>query len=143
MEIANTSATVNKIDTVNKVDVANNLDKDSFLQILVSQLQNQDPLSPMEDKDFIAQMAQFSVLEQMQALNAGFNFSQASSLVGKNVYARTTAADGSEQEIYGKVASVMTVGGAPFLEVNGSIFPYSQNLTVYAPAAESTNPQEV
>ncbi|MDY0396369.1 flagellar hook assembly protein FlgD [Virgibacillus halophilus] len=42
-----------------------NLDKDAFLKILMTQLQNQDPSSPMDDKEFIAQMAQFSQLEQM------------------------------------------------------------------------------
>jgi len=42
------------------------LGKDAFLQILITQLQNQDPTNPMDDREFIAQMAQFSSLEQMQ-----------------------------------------------------------------------------
>ena len=41
------------------------LDKEAFLKLLIAQLANQDPLNPMEDREFIAQMAQFSTLEQM------------------------------------------------------------------------------
>lgn len=47
----------------------NDLDKDAFLRLLTTQLANQDPLNPMEDREFIAQLAQFSSLEQMQNLN--------------------------------------------------------------------------
>lgn len=47
----------------------NDLDKMAFLRLLTTQLANQDPLNPMEDREFIAQLAQFSALEQMQNLN--------------------------------------------------------------------------
>lgn len=73
-----TQATAQVAEKKSSTISANNsaLGKDAFLQILVAQLQNQDPLSPMEDKDFIAQMAQFSSLEQMQDLNKNMQVSQ-------------------------------------------------------------------
>lgn len=75
--------------------INNAMDKDAFLRILVTQLKNQDPSSPMQDKDFIAQMAQFSSLEQMTNLTTsmekffnsqlGNSLSQHSHLIGKKV----------------------------------------------------------
>lgn len=70
---------------------ASNLDKDAFLRILITQLSHQDPLSPLEDKDFIAQMAQFSSLEQManmaKSMDAMKNFSMLGSVnfIGRTV----------------------------------------------------------
>lgn len=52
-----------------KDDVSKN--KDAFLQMMVAQLKNQDPMSPMENQDFLAQMAQFTTVEEIQKLAAG------------------------------------------------------------------------
>jgi flagellar basal-body rod modification protein FlgD len=68
------------------------LDKDAFFRLLITQLQNQDPLNPMEDKEFISQMAQFSSLEQMQNMNTNLvqimriqSISECANLIGKTV----------------------------------------------------------
>lgn len=133
MDIQGTNAATNSTtsDTTAVRSATSELDKDAFMQILVTQLKNQDPLSPMDNTDFIAQMAQFSVLEELQSLNTSFSFGQASGLVGKSVYATVTADDGTETVTCGKVTSVMTSGGVPFLEVNGKYIPYSTDLVVY------------
>ncbi|GAB6088235.1 flagellar hook assembly protein FlgD [Alkaliphilus crotonatoxidans] len=52
------------------------INKDTFIKLLVTQMQNQDPLNPMDDREFISQMAQFSALEQMQNLNENLNTTQ-------------------------------------------------------------------
>ncbi|MDX5981749.1 flagellar hook capping FlgD N-terminal domain-containing protein [Exiguobacterium profundum] len=73
----------------------NQYDKDMFMKLLLAQIANQDPMSPMEDKEFIAQMAQFSSLEQMQAISKQLDsvlvdrhmssISEYSSMIGKTI----------------------------------------------------------
>lgn len=77
------------VDTSQLREIKTELGQDAFMQILIAQLANQDPMQPMSDTDFIAQMAQFSALEQMQALNATFKSSQAYNYVGKGIIATT------------------------------------------------------
>ncbi|ULO10336.1 flagellar hook assembly protein FlgD [Paenibacillus sp. 19GGS1-52] len=66
------------------------LGKDQFLKILITQLQNQDPMQPMEDKEFIAQMAQFSSVEQLMNISTQLtalnqSLGSVSGLIGKSV----------------------------------------------------------
>ena len=80
----------------------NALGKDAFLQLLVTQMKNQNPLDPQDNGEFVAQLAQFSSLEGIQTLNSSVNAIagsykssqalQASSLVGRSVIAQTDKA---------------------------------------------------
>lgn len=97
------------------------LGKDEFLNLLVKQLQYQDPLEPQGDTEFIAQMAQFSSLEQMQNLNDTFSQFQSYSMVGK--YA--TANYGMET-LEGYVESVTTVGDTTYAVIDGTTVDISE-----------------
>lgn len=96
----------------------NKLGQEEFLKLLVTQLTHQDPLNPQEDKEFIAQMAQFSSLENMLAMSKTMERVYAASLLGAHVDAVTVV--GGEQVVAsGPVTQVnytsegvkLTVGG--------------------------------
>ena len=92
--------------------VSKELDKDAFLRLLIAELANQDPLNPMDDREFIAQMAQFSTLEQMtnmtKALEGMSSMQQYSavSYVGKVVAFQYEDADGLKQSTIAQVLAV-------------------------------------
>jgi flagellar basal-body rod modification protein FlgD len=113
------------------------LDKDAFLSILVMQLQNQDPLSPMDNTDFIAQMAQFSALEQMQHLNTNFAMSQGANLIGKYVYAEIEGEDGIRTPVFGRVSASGMSDGDVYLHIGSANVPLGDVLEVYEGDAES------
>ncbi|MDE3838522.1 flagellar hook assembly protein FlgD [Bacillus methanolicus] len=102
----------------------NILGKDDFLKILMTQLQNQDPLNPMQDKDFIAQMAQFSTLEQITNMGKSLeNFLksqeqnymlQASMMIGKTV----TFLDANNEEKTAVVKSVSFKDGKTLFQLD-------------------------
>ena len=91
------------------------LGKDDFLNLLVTQLKYQDPLNPMEDKEFIAQMAQFTTLEQMQNLTQVSQMQQATGMIDKNVKAEVFDSNGVTELVYGRVTSVRQSSGELYL----------------------------
>ncbi|MCL6450696.1 MAG: hypothetical protein K6T75_05290 [Acetobacteraceae bacterium] len=86
--------------------------RDEFFQLLVTQLRLQDPLQPLQDKDFVAQLAQFSTLEELQAMRR----SQALLLLGRTVTARDEETGG---QITGPVERIVFGPGEVLLVVDG------------------------
>ncbi|WP_225999332.1 flagellar hook capping FlgD N-terminal domain-containing protein [Paenibacillus sp. BJ-4] len=103
---------VNNVKTASAKDTKT-MGKDQFLKILITQLQNQDPMQPLEDKEFIAQMAQFSSVEQLMnistQLNAlGQSLGTASGLIGKEV---SWIEAGKKDPLTGETAAGTTKSG--------------------------------
>ena len=109
-----------------------NLGKEDFLKLLLTQLAHQDPTAPMEDKEFIAQMAQFSSLEQMTNMAADFarmarmlKLTEASTSLGKAVEINL------EEETVQGVVRAVTRDETPQILVNGKYYGWDQVITVY------------
>lgn len=116
------SMVTNPTQTATEKTPGGDLGKDEFLQLLVCQMKNQDPLEPEADTDFIAQLAQFSSLEQMQNLNDTAVNSQAFSLVGKSVVINTKSTNGDITEVSGVVDYITVSNGEAKLSINGSLY---------------------
>lgn len=122
LEVDNFNKTVNQGKTFKPT-----LDRDDFLKILITQLQHQDPSQPLEDKEFIAQMAQFSSLEQMTNMSQGFTklsgllaSSEATGYLGKTVEVQ----DG-DATLTGVVNEVVR-GDNPLIGINGKYYDLDQ-----------------
>jgi flagellar basal-body rod modification protein FlgD len=106
-----------------RTDGSGTLMQDDFLKLFVAQMQHQDPMNPLSDSDFLAQMAQFSTLEQTTNLVANsttivdsLNSGTALGLIGRTV----TWTDESDEQHTGVVEKVTTAGGTPLLTVAGT-----------------------
>ncbi|WP_261306030.1 flagellar hook capping FlgD N-terminal domain-containing protein [Paenibacillus andongensis] len=100
------------------------LGKDDFLKILITQLQNQDPTQPLQDKEFIAQMAQFTSVEQltnmageMKLMRQSLGF--VSGLIGKSITWTEIDSSGASVEKSGVVDSISFKDGNQFANVKG------------------------
>lgn len=115
---------------------ATQTDKDLFLKLMVTQLKNQDPMNPQDSAEFLAQTAQFTSLEKLeavatqssQALAAQMAFG-ASTLAGRTV---TYVGEDGATETTGKVDSVRFAATGPVLSVGGTDVPIANVVTVAA-----------
>ncbi|HOJ63119.1 MAG TPA: flagellar hook assembly protein FlgD [Spirochaetota bacterium] len=133
--------TKTEVETLNKSlkkdgkEIVKNLGKDEFLKLLITELQNQDPTNPMQDREFIAQMAQFSSLEQMLNMNKNMesfldnlSFSSSFDMLGKKVEIDDSSSigeDGKSKIVRGVVEAVTRQGNETYVRVDGKDYPVS------------------
>lgn len=112
-------------------NVSNELGRDDFLRILITQLRHQDPTDPMDDKEFVAQMAQFSSLEQMTNLASDFTELAGVLRAGQaeNVLGRTVQLSVADESVRGRVEAV-TRGEHPQVRVDGQYYDYNDITSV-------------
>jgi flagellar basal-body rod modification protein FlgD len=99
-----------------------NLGIQDFLKILTSQLNNQDPLKPIDNQDFIAQIAQFTTLEQSQQLNQKIDqlLTQQSANQSVGMLGKTVEVTSNGSTVTGTVAAVSLSSGTPHLTITTS-----------------------
>ncbi len=135
-------ATTSAGSTANTLDriPVRTLGQNDFLKLLVTQMTSQDPMNPQKDTEFIAQMAQFSALEQSKTMQADIaqlrtqqEFMQASAMLGQAVGLQVD----KETTAQGIVSAVQLEAGTPKLLVGGQTFSLSQVLSVARPPASN------
>jgi len=121
----------------NNYQMNNMLEKDAFLKLLVTELKYQDPVEPMKDRDFIAQMAQFSSLEQLQNMNntneyllrlnqMAFSFNTVS-MIGKKIAFQDDLGEIREEVVEG----ISFEGNIPYLDIGEEmLIPFDMILRI-------------
>jgi flagellar basal-body rod modification protein FlgD len=126
MITVNSGSTANNSSTSSTSSVNSALDKNSFLKLLIAQLTNQDPTSPMDSAQFVSQMADFTTLEQTQnmsdaidklvATQSNQSLSEQASMIGKQINWNETSTDSSgtssTQALSGVVQAVSLKDGS-------------------------------
>jgi len=118
------------------------LGEDSFLKLLITQLQNQDPTQPQDPTQQVAELANFSTLQEITNLNTSLTsllqvteITQNAALIGKNV----TVTDGNGNTNSGVVSSVTMNNGTANVLINGQMYPATTITSVSANTGTNGN----
>jgi flagellar basal-body rod modification protein FlgD len=116
--------------------------QDDFLKLLVAQMTSQDPMNPQKDTDFIAQMAQFSSLEQAKTMQSDMaqvrddqKILQAYGLLGQTALLQADKTTTTQ----GVISAVKLEAGTPKLVVDGKSYTLDQVLTVTPTVSQTQN----
>lgn len=110
------------------------LNQQDFLQLLVAQIQYQDPMNPQSNTDMAAQLAQFTALQQASQSSSSLSMMQANGLVGSTVTVQVDA----KHQASGVVSGVVLNNGTPQITINGTNYNLSQ-VTAVSPTTASAD----
>ena len=108
---------ISAIGTASTPTATNQLSLEDFLKVLLTQLTYQDPLKPMDNQQFMAQIAQFTTLEQTQQLNTGIQtlLNNQSSLQSVGLIGRTVDISTDSGPLTGTVSALSLAGASPLV----------------------------
>jgi len=127
--VTSTTSATNSTDTVSSPSQA--LTQNNFLQLMVTQMENQDPLDPQSDTQMASEMAQFTSLQQSSSMAGSLGMMQANGLIGSTVNVQVD----SQTTDNGVVQGVVLQSGTPEILVNGAAYTLSQVVSVAPTAA--------
>lgn len=126
--VSGSSSSNNNVTNALAAATGNNqfVSQNTFLTLLITQLENQDPMNPQDSSQFVAQLAQFSSLEQMTQVNQEMESvleNSVTGLIGQTV----TVADSNSQSgfVSGQVSGIVYYSNGPAVQVNGTNYPLS------------------
>jgi len=128
--VANSTSYTTSTTTSSK-STSSELGKEEFLNLLVTQLKYQDPLNPSDSTEYVSQLAQFSVLEQMSNLNTRISVLESIAMTGKYATASVTDSTGAVTSVEGTVDSVTLGNDEASLVINGTSVELGNVRSVY------------
>lgn len=116
---------------------SNAVSVDDFLTLMVAQLKNQDFMNPVDDTQYVTQLAQFATMQQMQDMATYMKTNYVMSLVGKNVTAAKFSVSGELQKEVGAVEKISLVNNEYAVYVNGEKFTLEQIMEINGSSSAS------
>jgi flagellar basal-body rod modification protein FlgD len=134
--VSNVSTGTTSTDTVSGPQQT--LTQNNFLQLLVAQMENQDPMNPQSDTEMASQMAQFTALQQSSDMSSSLSMLQANSLIGSTVTLQVDSQNTTSGVVQGVQLGASSSDGTPQIMVNGTAYDLSQVLSITPPATTQT-----
>ena len=137
-KVQNSNASSKSLASASEKDKSQ-IDSEAFLTLLVAEMQNQDPLEPSKNTDYVAQMATFSQVQSLDDMKTSMAGMNADNLVGKYVTLNVTDSKGNVSEITGKVDYVTHENGKNFISVEDNLYNVDDLVTVMDDAYSEAN----